>query len=154
MSLLMEALRKAEAAKNKADGKDTDDSSNLSLEPQDNPQESTDAAEPDSAPTEELSIPSPSPDDHQEETEQETEIEELKFELEAKPKDETVLANAEPEIAEAPQTASEIADELLSEDPTEEPFESFELTMDGSLYISDSINGRVWKITYNKNLMQ
>ena len=26
--------------------------------------------------------------------------------------------------------------------------------IDGSLYISDSINGRVWKITYNKNLMQ
>ena len=25
---------------------------------------------------------------------------------------------------------------------------------DGSLYISDSINGRVWKITYNKSLMQ
>lgn len=25
---------------------------------------------------------------------------------------------------------------------------------DGSLYISDSVNGRIWKITYNKNLMQ
>lgn len=141
MSLLMDALRKAEAAKNKADGKETDESSNLSLEPQDkidsqqaitSPSEDVPSStEPEEAQPD-TSEPKLDPGDIEPENKAETEtpeIEQVTFELESRPESEAATGSEgdQADIAEAPQTTAEIADELLRDDSSDE---SFDLTME------------------------
>ncbi|PCJ40903.1 MAG: hypothetical protein COA71_09895 [SAR86 cluster bacterium] len=132
MSLLMEALRKAEAAKNKADGKETDDASNLSLEPK----ETTKTQATESVPFEEATPPSPDAENQLDE--HAPEIEQVNFGLESKP-DNEVAAEKEPNVNEAPQSATEIADELLNDAP-EEPFDlSMDSTIDGADELDSAI---------------
>lgn len=126
MSLLMEALRKAEAAKNKTEGDGEDESSSLSLEPQETIENKN---------TETTVVPEDTPATDNSENqnledipETSPELEQVDFELEAIP-DEAALSDEESELVAPPQSAAEIADELLDDDISEE---SFDLTMDGS----------------------
>lgn len=147
MSLLMEALRKAEAAKNKVEGEDSDDSNDLSLEPQEN----TALEQAKSPPAKRAAPSSPIPEVQKSEHEprSNTEIEQVKFELQARPTDETELEKnsdgEEPVIAEAHQTRAEIADELLNEDFSDK---SFDLKMESA----DELDSIISKPEFIKSL--
>jgi tetratricopeptide (TPR) repeat protein len=149
MSLLMEALRKAEAAKNKADGVDenTDDSARLKLEPKDkakssptsntSPSKTTESQAPEELTETADALP-------KDESESESEIEQVTFELETRD-EEAAVPEEESEQIESHQNADEIAKELLED---HEPAESYEFTMDAA----DELNYAIPEPEYSKSL--